>query len=287
MQGRGFRIPACLDKEDKMWDKKIKGKFLAIMLVIAIILVTAAGCTFNRNLINGSPQNTSQNTSSSYITRTTVNPENLQVYPDFTGLIAKARPSVVAITTEATMRLWGRVFTQEGAGSGWIITQDGLIVTNYHVIEESNSIAVTLDNGDTYTAQIVGTDSDSDLALIKIDAQNLPALQIGNSSGLLVGEWVVALGNSLGLGISATKGIVSALNVSLSNSPGESLDGLIQTDAAINPGNSGGPLLNLSGEVIGINSAKIAKVGVEGMGYAINIEEALAVIESLKSGILR
>jgi serine protease Do len=101
----------------------------------------------------------------------------------------------------------------------------------------------------------------------------------------MVGEWVVAIGNSLGLGISATKGIVSALDVSLSNSPGETLKGLIQTDAPINPGNSGGPLLNLDGEVIGINSAKVAQVSVEGIGYAISMKEALPIIDQLKSKI--
>lgn len=117
-------------------------------------------------------------------------------------------------------------------------------------------------------------DAFSDLAVVKIDANNLPVAQTGDSSELLTGQWVVAIGNSLGLGISATTGIVSAVCVSISISTNEAMYDLIQTDAAINPGNSGGPLVNLHGEVIGINSAKISDVGVEGMGYAISIEEA-------------
>jgi serine protease Do len=202
--------------------------------------------------------------------------------PDFVTVIAKVRPSVVAITTEvAVVSRSGRSFTQQGAGSGWIITKDGIIITNNHVVEGAKTITVTLEDGRTYTAETVHTDPVADLAIVKINAQNLLALTFGDSSKLRVGEWVVAIGNSLGMGISATKGIVSALNVSLSTSPGETLYGLIQTDAAINPGNSGGPLLNLNGEVVGINSAKVAQVGVEGMSYAISIKEAIPIIDQL------
>jgi serine protease Do len=202
--------------------------------------------------------------------------------PDFVTVIAKVRPSVVAITTEASVVSHsGRSFTQEGAGSGWIIEKDGIIITNNHVIDGAKIIRVILDDGRTFTAETVHPDPVADLAIIKINAQDLPTLKFGDSSQLHVGEWVVAIGNSLGMGISATKGIVSALNVSLSTTPGETLYGLIQTDAAINPGNSGGPLLNLQGEVVGINSAKVALVGVEGMSYAISIKEASPIIDQL------
>ena len=202
--------------------------------------------------------------------------------PDFVTVIAKVRPSVVAITTEASVVSHsGRSFTQQGAGSGWIVGKDGIIITNNHVIDGAKVIRVILDDGRTFTAEAVHPDPVADLAIIKINARDLPALKFGDSSQLQVGEWVVAIGNSLGMGISATKGIVSALNVSLSTTPGETLYGLIQTDAAINPGNSGGPLLNLQGEVVGINSAKVAQVGVEGMGYAISIKEASPIIDQL------
>jgi serine protease Do len=126
----------------------------------------------------------------------------------------------------------------------------------------------------------VHTDPFTDLAIVQIDAKNLPALGVGDSSAMRPGDWVVAIGNSLGLGISATKGIVSALGVSITTDTGELYD-LIQTDAAINPGNSGGPLVNLAGQVIGISSAKVSEVGVEGMGYAISIQEALPILNQL------
>ena len=208
--------------------------------------------------------------------------KTLSLLPDFVTVIAEVRPSVVAITTEVSgVSRFGRSFTQQGAGSGWIIDKGGLIVTNNHVVEGANNITVTLEDGRTFPAELVHTDPVADLATVKINAQNLPALKIGDSSKLHVGEWVVAIGNSLGMGISATKGIVSALEVSLPVSLGETLYGLIQTDAAINPGNSGGPLLNLQGEVVGISSAKVAQVGVEGMGYAISIKEAKPIIAQL------
>ena len=180
--------------------------------------------------------------------------------------------------------MFGRAFTQGGAGSGWILDKDGLIVTNNHVIEGTNDITVRLEDGTSHPATVVGTDSGTDLAVIKIEAHDLPALELGEPSELRAGDWVVAMGNSLGMGTSATLGIVSALAISLSVSSRETLHGLIQTDAAINPGNSGGPLINLLGQVVGINSVKVAAVGIEGMGYAIGMKEARPIIEKLTRG---
>ena len=200
---------------------------------------------------------------------------------DFADVIAAVRPSVVAITTEVTGYSVFGAYTQQGAGSGWIIDPSGLVVTNNHVVDGASTVTVTLEDGRTFTAKAVYTDSFSDLAVVKIDAQNLPAAKLGDSSTLRMGDWVVAIGNSLGLGISATKGIVSATGVSVAESSGNTLYNLIQTDAAINAGNSGGPLVNLAGEVIGINSVKVSDVGVEGMGYAISIEEAEPLLQQL------
>ncbi len=189
---------------------------------------------------------------------------------------------MVAINTKVpALDVFGGTFSQEGAGSGWIIDESGLIVTNNHVVEGANSITVTLEDGRNFPAQVVRTDPVSDLAVIKINAQNLKAAKVGDSSKLRVGDWVAAIGNSLGQGISATKGIVSALGVSVSVGAGETLYDLIQTDAAINPGNSGGPLVNLLGEVEGITSIKVAQVGVEGTGYAISTRIALPIIDDL------
>jgi serine protease Do len=203
--------------------------------------------------------------------------------PELAPLIEAVRPSVVAITTTYTEYIFRRTIAQEGAGSGWIMDSDGLIVTNNHVVEGADSITVMLADGTSHRATLMSADSNNDLAIIKIEAHNLAALEIGNSSALRVGDWVVALGNSLGMGTSATLGIVSALGISLSISYDETLDGMIQTDAAINPGNSGGPLVNLLGQVIGINSVKVAQVGVEGMGYAISINKAKPVIDQMAS----
>jgi serine protease Do len=260
--------------------KYMKAKYILASLVILVFLFVGASCT--SALATGSSTPTVYPTTSQSAPLSIVDSSNPSSMPDFVSIIAKVRPSVVAITTTVTgVSFHGRRFTQEGAGSGWIIDKDGIIITNNHVVEGASSVTVTLEDGRTFPAESVHTDPVADLAVVKINAQNLPALQIGDSSNLHVGEWVVAIGNSLGMGISATKGIVSALEVSLPVSPGETLSGLIQTDAAINPGNSGGPLVNLLGEIVGINSAKVAQVGVEGMGYAISIKEAKPVIDQL------
>ncbi len=204
------------------------------------------------------------------------------ILPSIADVVAMVKPSVVAINTEyVSYDIFSRPFTQQGAGSGWIIDEDGLIVTNNHVVEEADSVTVTLADGRTFPAETARTDWLSDLAIVKVNASNLPSAKIGDSDILRVGDWVVAIGNSLGLGISATKGIVSAQGVSLSISAGQTQEDLIQTDAAINPGNSGGPLVNMAGEVIGINSIKIAQVGVEGMGYAISSNTAKPIIQQL------
>lgn len=202
--------------------------------------------------------------------------------PDFVSVIAKVRPSVVAINTEVvTYDIFNRLYTQEGAGSGWIIDEAGYIVTNNHVIEGAESITVTLSDDRTFPATVVGTDALDDLAVLKIDAQNLVRAEIGDSSEAQVGEWVLAIGNSLGQGISAKEGIISRVGVSIAVSSGQTLSDLIETSAAINPGNSGGPLVNMAGEVIGITSIKIAAVGIEGHGYAISSTPAKSVIEEL------
>ena len=206
------------------------------------------------------------------------------VLPSIADVVAEVKPSVVAITTEVvTFDFFNRPFTQQGAGSGWILDENGIIVTNNHVVEGASSITVTMDDGRTFTVDIdsVFTDRLNDLAILKVDAQNLPALKIGDSSKLRTGDWVVAIGNALGQGIRATEGIVSRQEVSIPVSQAQTLYDLIETSAAINPGNSGGPLVNLSGEVIGITSAKIATIGVEGMGYAISTETAIPIIEEL------
>ena len=204
--------------------------------------------------------------------------------PSIADVVEKVYPSVVAINTEVvTLDIFRTPLTQKGAGSGWIIDKDGIIVTNNHVVEGAKKVTVELSDGRTFEADPnnIHTDQFTDLAVIKIDATNLPAASIGDSSRLRVGDWVVALGNPLGVGIRAKEGTVSGLKVSLDVEQGQTLDDLIETSAAINPGNSGGPLVNMKAEVIGITSAKVAAVGVEGLGYAISTKTAIPIIEQL------
>ena len=210
--------------------------------------------------------------------------ENSPVLPGIADVVQQAYPSVVTITTEQVVNdMFSNQVTQSGAGSGWILDKNGIIVTNNHVVEGASKVVVQFSDGRTFegNASNVFRDPLTDLAIVKVDMQNLPAASIGDSSTLRVGDWLVALGNPLGQGIRASEGIVSGLKITLSMNDQESLYDLIGTSAAINPGNSGGPLLNMKGQVIGITSAKIAEVGVEGLGYAISINTAMPILQEL------
>lgn len=230
--------------------------------------------------------------------------------PDsFSSLAESASPAVVNIRTVKTIKGGGRVFRhfrkgpfgdddpmrdffdrffdddqkrdfkQRSLGSGFIIDKDGYIVTNNHVIENADKIVVILNDENEFEAQIVGRDKNTDLALIKIKLNhNLPVLRFGDSDALKVGQWVVAIGNPFGLEQTVTAGIVSAKGRVIGSGP---YDDFIQTDASINPGNSGGPLLNMKGEVVGINTAIIA--GGQGIGFAIPVNLAKNIIAQLKS----
>lgn len=165
-----------------------------------------------------------------------------------------------------------------GVGSGFIISEDGYILTNNHVVARSNGIFVTLASGKEYTAEIVGTDPRTDVALIKVDAKDLQPMEIGDSNSLKKGQWVLAIGSPFGLESTVTSGIVSAIN----RDTGDYLP-FIQTDVAVNPGNSGGPLINLAGEVVGVNSQIVSRSGgFMGISLAIPIDEVMRVVEQLK-----
>ncbi len=229
---------------------------------------------------------------------------------NFTQLAEMARPGVVNIRTERTLKGGGRVYRhffgdpfggggggqrnpfedffgpfeqpqreykQQSLGSGFIIDKDGYIVTNNHVIDDADQIKVKLANEKEYDAKVVGRDPKTDLALIKIDAKDLTALPLGDSDSLKVGSWVVAIGSPFGLEQTVTAGIVSAKKRVIGAGP---YDDFIQTDASINPGNSGGPLLDLQGRVIGINTAIVASG--QGIGFAIPIDMAKAIVSQLK-----
>lgn len=189
----------------------------------------------------------------------------------------KVKDSVVGIIV--TSASGGQI--SQGSGTGIILSEDGYISTNAHVVSGATTIKVVLADESEYTATLVGTDSQTDLAVIKIDANNLQPAEFGDSENLVVGETVVAIGNPYGLELAGTvtSGIISALNRELVIE--SSYMTLIQTDASINPGNSGGPLVNLYGQVIGITSSKIVTTGYEGIGFAIPISGATDIIEEL------
>ncbi|MCL2707195.1 MAG: trypsin-like peptidase domain-containing protein [Dehalococcoidia bacterium] len=282
---------------------KLRRAILPLLLVLVMGTATLSACTSTPIDTAASPPPGADNilSSSPWLS-------------NFADVIALVRPSVVAINTETPkVGLYGIVSTIYGAGSGWIIDSNGLIVTNNHVVDGASLVSVTLDDGRSFTANEIYTDAFSDLAVIKIDAHNLPAAKIGGGKSLLpakssnnttpavtsaeyvlatstsigasslrIGDWLLLLGNSFGMGISVTKGIVSATGVAV-DYDGNVLYNIIQTDATINASNSGGPIVNLAGEVVGISSAKVSAVGAEGMGYAISIEEAYPILQQLIS----
>ena len=191
-------------------------------------------------------------------------------------------PAVVGITNKAVARDWFNNPVQvEGAGSGVIFRKDGYIVTNNHVISGAKEIIVSLSDGRSLSGRLIGADELTDLAVVKVDADDLPAAEFGDSDDIMVGEPAIAIGNPMGLEFqgSVTSGVISALNRSLELD--DRVIKVIQTDAAINPGNSGGALVNADGRVIGINSAKIARSGVEGMGFAIPINTVREIVDDL------
>lgn len=201
-------------------------------------------------------------------------------------IYASLAPSCVGITTETTTtNVFGQVTSGAITGSGFLLSSDGYILTNNHVIETAAQkgleVKVMLYSGEEYTAQIIGGDAKSDVALLKIDGENLPAVVIGDFGSVQVGETVYAVGNPLGeLTYSMTSGIVSALERSITISTNDAIT-MFQIDAAINNGNSGGPVCNDRGEIIGIASAKYGATGVEGLGFAIPIDDALKVADDL------
>ena len=196
-------------------------------------------------------------------------------------IIKMNEDAVVEIVVSGTAQnMWGQLQLTQGAGSGVIVKKDGYIATNFHVIQGATKVEVTLHNGDTYSAKIIGSDAENDIAVIKIDAKDLATAKIGDSSTVAVGDLAVAIGNPLGqLGGTATAGIISALDRTL-NVEGTTLT-LLQTDAAINGGNSGGGLFNSKGELIGIVESKASAVGVEGLAFALPINNVSGIINDL------
>lgn len=244
----------------------------------------------------------------------TASPASSVALPNFTALVKKEGPAVINISTTRKVRGMvpfpgfpgispddpfyeffrhfapegrsPREFRSQSLGSGFIISRDGHILTNAHVVEDADEVTVRLTDQREFEAKVVGTDRRTDIALLKISAKNLPVVDIGESSKLEVGEWVVAIGSPFGFTNSVSQGIVSAMGRSL---PGEDIVPFIQTDVSVNPGNSGGPLFNMNGEVVGINSQIYSRSGgYMGLSFAIPIDLAIKIKdELLKHGTVR
>lgn len=273
-------------------------KKIVAALTLLVVLISAAACHIEITTTGpgqiGTPAGTPSTTpASTSVTIVPIDPAwkapavntTAAALPDIAEVVARCNPSVVTITTEQIVNdMFSRQVVQSGAGSGWILdNKKGIVVTNNHVVEGAKKVVIQFANGKTFegNSSNVFRDPTTDLAIIKVNPENLSQLAIGDSEKLRVGEWVVVIGNPLGKGIKAKEGIISGLKISLSSEEEDALYDLIETSAAINAGNSGGPLLNMKGEVIGITSAKIASVGVEGMGYAISIDTALPILQEL------
>ncbi len=269
-------------KHNRLWLKIAGG-------VAACLVVSAGSVGGFIGLVNAGVIPLSSSGSSGTIVNTTkVQSDSTSQTSTITGKLSteevaqKVVPSVVCIQAYSdTKGYWG-TSSQTGEGSGIIASADGYIITNAHVIEGASAIKVVLSDGTSYEATLVGSDTATDLALVKIEADNLQPADFGASEDLKVGEQVIAIGNPGGIQFnsSVTVGYVSALNRSITYN-GYDMQ-CIQTDAAINPGNSGGALVNMYGQVIGINSAKITATGYEGLGFAIPMSTVQPIINNLK-----
>ncbi len=255
-------------------------RFVALVLAAGLLLGTVFGFGLDNFLPNPAGDSNTVYAAGIENTRIVFDKAVSPVVP----IAKKVSPTIVAISLKTRTRdYFGRIYEGQGTGSGIIIDNKGHIVTNNHVVEGAQDITVILNDGKELEATLVGGDSQTDLAVIKVDPSKLTVAELGDSSKLEVGELAVAIGSPMGTEYagSVTAGIISGLNRKVS--VGDNSIKLIQTDAAINPGNSGGALVNSEGKVIGINTIKFAETTVEGMGFAIPINEAKPIIQEIIS----
>ena len=308
MGGQQFPDPNSQEPKKPEKKGKITGKLVALLLAVAI--VGSVGGSALTAAIAGIHQDKNTEDATEGVTGTTDVTQESQDQADYqlvnhelpdtlptndTGkslteseVYALTVNSVVGITTEATTNVFGQQAVSANAGTGFILSEDGYIITNQHVVEGADTIKVALYNGESYDAELVGGDSSYDIAVLKIEAEGLQPVSVGNSDDLQVGESVVAIGNPLGeLTWTMTNGIISALNREINtDGSAQNIQTMIQTNAAINSGNSGGPLFDMDGNVIGVTSAKYSGsttsgTSIEGLGFAIPINDALRVAYDL------
>ena len=259
-------------------EKQNKLGFFVGFLILSLIFGGAGGFLVGYFL----PGKESKQAAISSITGGTTEKINILESSAVIDTVKKVGPSVVSIITTANVYdFFGETTTQKGGGTGFIITSDGKILTNKHVIDGAKELNVVTREGKSYPAKVEATDTINDIAIISIDAKNLPVVDLGDSDSLEVGQNVVAIGNALGeFQNTVTTGVISAKGRTLT-AENERLDNMLQTDAAINPGNSGGTLCNLKGQVVGINTAMAGNA--ENIGFAIPINTAKSAIDSFKS----
>ena len=298
--GKEFKAVKQTERKQKgqsNFGRNVAVPFFSGVLGATLVLGTCLGVPEVRNNILGTNNNNNSVSTSTSASTGMLNATQISLvdYSE-TGIAVakKVKPSIVGIKVEYTVNsiFMMQQGTATAEGSGIIISEDGYILTNNHVINSSSSssyyeigeaskVTVTLYNDETeYSATVVGTDEETDLAVIKIDKTGLTAAEIGDSDSVQVGEFSMAIGNPLGMQSSVTSGIISATNREVTDSDGKTFK-LIQTDAAINSGNSGGALVNSQGQVIGVNTLKVSATGVEGMGFAIPINSAKPIYEQL------
>ncbi len=278
---------------------KLKYALIVAFLILSISLMATAGCghsdqSSTSSTVGNSTDTVGSSTGDTATVATSSITDSTSEYPYVDAeigttlstheLVAEVAPAVVSIVTETVSYNWFyQAVPQTGAGTGIIISSDGYIVTNNHVVEGANKVTVTLSDGSTFAATIVGSDAQTDLAVVKIDASNLSYLHFLSNSleQLSVLDPVVAVGNALALpgGPTWTSGVISNLGRSIEEDTGVVLNDIIQTDAAINAGNSGGPLLDTAGQVVGINVAIASNA--ENIGFAISTDTAVPVVQSL------
>lgn len=284
-QGEASRLEPEMPKTEKKPFWKKPGAMIAGVLVAAM-LAGFGGSAIGNAVFGGSNGGTTVYEGKR--PSTVINTASIDTSKQMTAaeVYAKNVNSTVGITTQVTTNFWGYTTQSAASGSGFIYSADGYIITNYHVIESASSIKVTLYDGKSYDAQLVGYDESNDVAVLKIDAKDLTPVTIGDSDNLNVGDSVIAIGNPLGeLTFSLTSGTVSALDREVTMSNNVTME-LIQTDCAINSGNSGGALFNLYGEVIGITNAKYSGssgsgASIDNIGFAIPINSVRSIVDSI------
>ena len=268
--------------------KSMGPKLVALSLCFALVGGVAGGAGVLWYTSGKSPVNNTSNALMGNRENSVIALNSVETGKELTAaeVYAQNVRSTVGITTSITTNFWGYQTVNAASGSGFIVTDDGYILTNYHVVEDADSITVSMYEGQTYEAELVGFDASNDVAVLKIEAEGLTPVVLGDSDNLNVGDNVVAIGNPLGeLTFSLTSGAISSLNRNITMSNGSTMN-LMQTDCAINSGNSGGALFNMYGEVIGITNAKYSSNGggeasIDNIGFAIPINLAWEIAQSI------